>query len=100
MIKWFQPRVKKIPKSHRETLKKLTPKEEAHKQNPEDRLLGTHIEALTWIQSYMGIETFKIIERYSPELIEELIDGFHFEKYKENQLEIDAIMKKRIIFDK
>ena len=40
MIKWFQPRVKKIPKSHRETLKKLTPKEEAHKQNPEDRLLG------------------------------------------------------------
>jgi len=48
----------------------------------------------------MGKETFKVMERYSPELIEELIDGFHFEKYKENQFEIDAIVKKRILFDK
>jgi len=36
----------------------------------------------------MNKETFKVMEKYQLELIEELIDIFHFEKYKEKQLEI------------
>jgi len=43
----------------------------------------------------MKKETFKVMEKYHLELIEELIDSFHFEKYREKQLEIDAILKKR-----
>jgi len=43
----------------------------------------------------MKKETFKVMEKYQLELIEELIDSFHFEKYREKQLEIDAILKKR-----
>jgi len=42
----------------------------------------------------MKKETFKVMEKYHLELIEELIDSFHFEKYREKQLEIDAILKK------
>ena len=42
----------------------------------------------------MKKETFKVMEKYQLELIEELIDSFHFEKYREKQLEIDAIVKK------
>ena len=42
----------------------------------------------------MKKETFKVMEKYHHELIEKLIDSFHFEKYREKQLEIDAIVKK------
>lgn len=48
----------------------------------------------------MKKETFKVMEKYHLELIEELIDSFHFEKYREKQLEIDAILKKRILSHK
>jgi len=100
-LEWLQKHVKKIQERHPETPKKnLTPKEEAHKQSQEDKLLGTHIEFLTWIQSILGKKQFMFMEKYQPKLIEQLIDSFNFEKYKENQSEIDAIVKKRILSDK
>jgi hypothetical protein len=37
---------------------------------------------------------FKIIGNCSPNMIEEIIDRFHFKKYKENTFEIPAIIKK------
>jgi len=40
------------------------------------------------------MKPFMIIGKYSSKLIEEQIDSFHFEKYKQNQFEIDAMEKK------
>jgi hypothetical protein len=70
-----------------------------HKRYPEDTLEETHIEALKWIRSIVRMATFKVIDRYSFQLIEELIDRFHFGKYKENLFEIPVIVK-RILSDK
>ncbi|HUU86804.1 MAG TPA: hypothetical protein VMX17_03530 [Candidatus Glassbacteria bacterium] len=97
---WFDKnRIKKLPEKSREIQKKLTPKEEAHKKYAEAKLLGTHIETLTWIQNIIGKETFKVLEKYSPETIKELTDSFQFKKYRENKVKIDTIVRKRNIFD-
>ena len=98
---WFHKhRIKNLPEYSRKKQKRLTSKEEAHKPYPEAKLLGTHIEFLTWIKNQIGKETFIALEKYSPETIKKLMDDFHFYKYRKNKLKIDAIVKKRSIDSK
>jgi hypothetical protein len=95
VLEWFQKRAKRMQASHKKPQKNQTPKEVAHKQYPEAKLLGTHIEFLTRVESILGKETFIFMEKYAPEVIEKLRDSFHFEKYRKNKLRIETIVRKR-----